>query len=62
MIVEQLCLLICLLSAPCLLAVPLQEAEEEVAELNQFMDAVLRRMSAGLRAKLMDHGAGTAAR
>ena len=54
MIVEQLCLLICLLSAPCLPAVPLQEAEEEVASLNQFMDAVLRRMSAGLRAKLMD--------
>ena len=54
MIVEQLCLLICLLSAPCLPTVPLQEAEEEVASLNQFMDAVLRRMSAGLRAKLMD--------
>ena len=56
MIVEQLCLLICLLSAPCLPAVPLQEAGggEEVASLNQFMDAVLRRMSAGLRAKLMD--------
>ena len=54
MIVEQLCLLICLLSAPCLPAVPLQEAEEEMASLNQFMDAVLRRMSAGLRAKLMD--------
>ena len=56
MIVEQLCLLICLLSAPCLPTVPLQEAGggEEVASLNQFMDAVLRRMSAGLRAKLMD--------
>ena len=54
MIVEQLCLLICLLSAPCLPKVLLQEAEEEVASLNQFMDAVLRRMSAGLRAKLMD--------
>ena len=54
MIVKQLCLLICLLSAPCLPTVLLQEAEEEVASLNQFMDAVLRRMSAGLRAKLMD--------
>ena len=51
MIMEQLCLVTCLLSAPGLPAVPLQE---EVASLNQFMDAVLRRMSAGLRAKLMD--------
>ena len=51
MIVEQLWLVPCLLSAPGLPAVPLQE---EVASLNQFMDAVLRRMSAGLRAKLMD--------